>query len=299
MKKELLAELELRIGRHILSCEKLHSKGEKYHVKLIDQDGNGYSYKEIQMIPDRSRTFRQILSMEIPVFQKVHSLLERGENKYGILSEWVDGKSLDPSLWRSEEDGLLSGIRDAALALRKLHQSCKTEIKRSITMEAAERVIGRSCLSAEEKETILCYIRKHLPLLSQRCLTVVHGDLHLKNIMRSGDQTIFIDLDDVKYGDAYMDLVYAGNLHYTCTENDHYYMFLHYYFDGKLPEDFWPTVNIYSISKALEIINYEKEQCAGDSVRLSMSSFLKNHDHMQTDPAKWYMETEKLLNTTR
>lgn len=299
MQKALFAEIELRIGRSILSWEKLHSKGEKYHVKLIDKDGNAYSYKEIQMTPDRSRIFRQILSMEIPVFQKVHSLLERGENKYGILTEWVDGKTLEPSLWRSEEDALLSCIREAALALRKLHQSCKTEIKRLITMEAVERIIGRSSLTEEEKDTILCYIRKHLPLLSQRCLTVVHGDLHLKNIMRSGDQTIFIDLDDVKYGDAYMDLVYAGNLHYTRTENYHYYMFLHYYFDGKLPEDFWPTVNIYSISKALEIINYEKDQCAGDSVRLNMSSFLGNHDHMQTDPAKWYIETEKLLNTTR
>lgn len=96
-----------------------------------------------------------------------------------------------------------------------------------------------------------------------------------------------------------MDLVYAGNLHYTRSENYHYYMFLQYYFDGKIPEDFWPTVNIYSIAKALDIMDYEQKKCTGEPVQLSMKSFLHNHDNMQTDPAKWYLETEKLANNDK
>ena len=114
---------------------------------------------------------------------------------------------------------------------------------------------------------------ERLPLVNSRYKTVVHGDMHIGNILITEDEdVVFIDLDDVRFGDPFIDLVYASNIIFSKTEYHTYYLFLKYYFGGILPQDFWPVVNF-----------------DGNPV-FYMDSLICQHDGFQQEDPLWYRE---------
>lgn len=297
MENEIIHSIENLLQKRIVQWKNVSATGSKQHLWVMTQDNMQYSYKEIELSCQRLQVYQHLQTLKIQTFEHILGIFPHGNNQYGVLKVWLQGRTLEPPLWKNEEDALLSCLQEAAVALRKVHQTYKTRQKLPATVHAVERILQRNYLTEEQKMVIFQYITKHFPLLNSHYLTVIHGDFHLKNILKTEDSVVFIDLDDVKYGCAYMDLVYASNLHYTGTEAYYYYMFLQFYFNGQIPEDFWPVVNIFSIIKALEIIDCEKKHCTEDAIKMNIQSFIDSHNNLQTEKAHWYLKIEMKLAT--
>ena len=161
----------------------------------------------------------------------------------------------------------------------------------SFTEKDVERILDQEFLKPEIKELLLSYMISKLPLINSRFPTIVHGDMHIGNILiTKADDIVFIDLDDVRFGDAFIDLVYAANIILSKEEYSTYYLFLKYYFDDKLPQEFWPVVNFYSICKAIMIMKEEVLNSVNGQPILSIDSFIQQHDGLKKEEPYWYKE---------
>ena len=114
----------------------------------------------------------------------------------------------------------------------------------------------------------------------------MHGDVHTGNILITEDEdVVFIDLDHVRFGDPYMDLVYASNLIGSRTDRNTYYAFLKDYFETGIPGIFGQ-----SICKAIVIMKAEREPGANGKRMLSIERLIQQHDGFEREEPRWYRE---------
>lgn len=259
------------------------NKTHKKHIKVSLANGNMLLVKkcdpkQMQMLKTIMRTYM------IPQFQKVIGEYQLDSDVCYMLLEWKDGIIIADS---SQE--LFDGnLQIAAAAIKKIHNDTQSQEKVRIDNSFIDEIESKTYLTRNEKKIIIQYVLSNLHYLNGRFKSIIHGDLHLQNILMTNLDVVFIDLDDVCWGDPFEDLVYAANLHGMKSEAYSYFMFLEYYFDNKIPEEFWPIVNVYSIKKAMLIIEDEINRSQNHRSILSMSSILREHDYMSQDEPHWF-----------
>ena len=163
----------------------------------------------------------------------------------------------------------------------------------SIPENCVEKIVKQDFLAPEIQRLLLSYLIGKLPIVNSRNRTIVHGDVHTGNILITEDEdVVFIDLDHVRFGDPYMDLVYASNLIGSRTDRNTYYAFLKDYFETGIPRDFWPVVNFYSICKAIVIMKAEREPGANGKRMLSIERLIQQHGGFKEEEPRWYRERQ-------
>lgn len=230
--------------------------------------------------------YMNIQNKNIPSFQFLYKVIEINKNEYFVLYEWVDGTGLENvSTYREH---YIKAVIQSANEIRIVHNKNVTNKRILITEDMIYQSIQFDFMPKQHKDIMYNYIISKMELLNNRFQTVVHGDLHLHNIISNDNKITFIDTDDVKYSDAYSDLVYVANLHQKQEEDEIYYLFLQVYFNYYIPKEFWEIVNCYTLAKLMYIVNYEmKVFHKTDTIGL-IERFILSHDNMESDEPDWY-----------
>ena len=259
------------------------NKTHKKHIKVSLSDGNVLLVKKCD--PNQMQMLRTIMgTYVIPQFQKVIAEYQLNSDICYMLLEWKDGTIITDS----SEEHFDGNLQTAVAAIKKIHNDTQCQEKVRIDNSFIDEIESKTYLSRDEKKIIIQYVLSNLHYLNDRFKSIIHGDLHLQNILITNSGAMFIDLDDVCWGDPFEDLVYAANLHGMKSEAYPYYTFLEHYFDNKIPDEFWPIVNVYSIKKAMHIIEDEINRSQNHRSILSMSSILREHDYMSQDEPRWF-----------
>ena len=260
------------------------------HLKVTLSDGKKVLIKKYHMSPHRLKELTEISSLNIDCFQKLISLHPTGEDEGYMLLEWNEGIPLSDDSYESDSDRMREDVRKAAEALRHLHESTKTRNIISVTVDDVYTINEKQYLTPEQKSILTGYITSNIHLINGRYRSVTHGDFHLANILIHDSRAVFLDIDDIGYGDPYMDLVYAANLQYTRKEQLRYYLFLQYYFDHKIPSEFWRIVNCYSLIKGMGIIESEIRKSKDQNAVLSIDSLFREHENMTRHEPNWFLK---------
>ena len=266
--------------------------GKKNHCKLLASDGKEYILKKVCIPNQRLAEFTKITKIEVPSFQRILQV-EKTTNKdeYSVVAEWIEGCTFNSILYNITDIQKQHYVKVIANKLKNIHVTYEQQYNVSFTEKDVERILDQEFLKPEIKELLLSYMISKLPLINSRFPTIVHGDMHIGNILiTKADDIVFIDLDDVRFGDAFIDLVYAANIILSKEEYSTYYLFLKYYFDDKLPQEFWPVVNFYSICKAIMIMKEEVLNSVNGQPILSIDSFIQQHDGLKKEKPYWYKE---------
>lgn len=280
--KKIVAEVA---GREIVTATLVEggNKTHIYHLKASLSDGSMLLIKKCD--PKQLQLLKTILgTYKIPQFQKVIGEYQLNSDICYVILEWKDGIIIADS----SQELFDCNLQIAATAIRKIHNDTQCKEKVRIDNSFINEIENKPYLTRDEKRIINQYVLSNLHYLNGRFKSIIHGDLHLKNILMTNSDVVFIDLADVCWGDPFEDLVYAANLHGMKNEAHSYFMFLEYYFDNKIPEEFWPIVNVYSIKKAMLIIEDEINRSQNHRSILSMSSILREHDYMSQNEPHWF-----------
>lgn len=288
--------IEKTLGQKITSIEVVTggNRSRKPHIKITLYDGR-------QLLLKKGNSEQLLLLKQIDEMyptlhlQSIAGVCRFSQDECYALLEWKDGVILGDT--NKNRDNSDNSVLVAANALKELHRITRSEEIVRIDDSYIELINSKEYLSKDEKEMITQYISSNLHFLNGRYKSIIHGDLHLQNILLTDSaEIVFIDLDDIRLGDPIEDLVYAANLHGLDNEDYLYYLFLQQYFDMEIPEDFWPIVNIYSIKKAMIIIEDEMRRNQNQKSYLSMSSLFHQHSNMTLDEPLWFRTiTEKMI----
>lgn len=266
----------------------------RQHYKIILEDGTKYLCKLLKMSREKLSVYKNIVDMNINCFQRTCHLWLIENDTYIVLVEWIDGKLIKEC---GTEDSYLLGklVGEAAKTIRKVHNKKMTQQEITISLNDVEKMFekNKDLLESDYYEVIKKYVVENYHYLNGRKQTVIHGDLHLHNILNTANGISFIDIDDCRFGDPYMDLIYASNLIKSKSECTLYYTFLMGYFENEIPQEFWIIVNIYSIYKALHIMRCEKEYTSNHKPIYSLDGFLKQHETMTSHVPIWFKEEKK------
>ena len=300
MSEDVRKYIEEKTGKQCVSCIEIKSgDGLRAHYKVSLSDDQVYLFKILHLSESRLRTYNSIMQTDIDCFQKTLYLWEIQQNKYGALIEWKE--SLIPFGYRGcDKTAIIGYVKEAAKTIRKVHENfLRDEI--CITPKDVENFfdINRELLDSYQADILREYVVNNMRYLNGRKKTVIHGDLHLKNMMVTVEGSFFIDLDDCDYNDPYLDLIYASNLIKSSEEYVYYYHFLKSYFEDNIPQDFWIVVNIYSIYKAIFIMRCEKKFTYNHKPIFGFETFIRQHQMMHTHVPQWFMILEEQLNKER
>lgn len=274
--------------------------GKHTHRKILASNGKAYILKKVSIPSGRINEFMKIRKMGIPGFQKIDYIKSTGnQEEYWLLAEWILGSPFKSDLDCITGEQEKYFIKKITEKLKKIHTDYKQEYKVSLSETDVVHMVDQSFLPQETRKLLLSYMTGKLPLINSRYKTVVHGDMHIGNILITEDEDVaFIDLDDVRFGDPFIDLVYASNIVISKKEYHTYYLFLKYYFGGTLPQDFWSIVNFYSICKAIMIMKAETKGGIDGNPVFSMDSFIRQHDGLQQEEPLWYREIRNKDHTS-
>ncbi len=268
--------------------------------RLVSSDRVVYVLKKIYLSPCRVRDFIRISQCNIPGFQKIiHICSANTINEYWVLSEWVPGNTISPVFISKQNEEHKGQIKKVADILRNIHLTNQTNETAFWTEDSLRSILNCSFLNKNTQELLLSYMVDKLPIIQSRHCTIVHGDMHLRNIIVREDGNItFIDMDDIQYGDPYIDFVYASNLIRSADEYYTYYLLLNYYFENEIPADFWSIVNFYSIIKAINIMTSEAERSVDGLPILSMDGLISQHKGFMVEQPLWYSKLHKMFGRT-
>lgn len=265
--------------------------------KIISSDGRAYILKKIFLLSCRIRDFKSICRKSISGFQKVIRICNASnKDEYWVLNEWVSGSSFSPVQFSLQNEEQKSRVKQIADRLRRIHLENETNSKVILQEDALRSNLNCNFIERTTREILLSYMSDKLPLLQARRCTIVHGDLHIRNIVLTKDNDItFIDMEDVRYGDPYIDFVYASNL--ICSDDEYYtyYLLLNYYFENDPPEEFWPVVNFYSIIKAINIMRSEAARSIDRRPILSIEGLIRQHRGFTEEQPFWYTQLREKL----
>lgn len=269
------------------------NKIKKHHFKVTLSDGTSLLLKKCIMSQHKMQCLMEVRNKGISNFQRILAIYPVTVNEYYMIMEWKEGVLLCNCVGLFNRCVLDNYLRETAIALRHIHESTRMHEKVCVTPDYVNEINSKDYLTCEQKKVMVQYITSNLWYLNNRHVSIVHGDVHLANILVSDGKIVFLDLDDAGYGDPYRDLVYAANLHHSRNELQLYYLLLKYYFDNNVPKEFWRIVNVYSLIKAMSIIESEIRDSETHVPALSMSSVLSEHDNLTHDEPNWYISFER------
>ena len=181
------------------------------------------------------------LGLRIP---KAYRLVTDGK-RVGVEFERILNKRSFSRAISQEPDQLEAYVKDFADACHKLHATpCNTEVFTSVKDFFNAAVDASKDYGSTQKARMHAFIDA-----APDATTCLHGDMHIGNIIRSGNLDYWIDLADFRYGHPYFDL---GMLWFVCVANESEEMaqqlfhlshaqmlqvwavFVKYYFEGAL-----------------------------------------------------------------
>ena len=181
-----------------------------------------------------------------------------------MLLTWVDGADAREKLPQlSEKLQYQLGIQ-AGQALQKIHSlpaPCCTEpwtarFNRK-TDDRIKRILTCSVKSPHEK-AILDFVEGNRYLFFDRPQTVQHGDYHCGNLVITTNNSIgVIDFNRAGYGDPFEEFersIWDAELSPAFAKGK-----IDGYFDGKIPEIFFPLMRFYIVSGALASLTWAIE----------------------------------------
>lgn len=266
---------------------------KKEHLRVSLANGKKILIKKYHMSPFRLKEIAEISSLNIDCFQKLISVHSIDEDEGYLLMEWNEGNTLNDDSYEPDSYRMREDVHKAAKALRHLHETTKTQKTITVTTDDVNTINEKLYLTSEQKRILIDYITSNIHLINGRCRSVTHGDLHMANILIQDSRVVFLDIDDIGYGDPYMDLVYAANLQYTRKEQLRYYLFLQYYFDHEIPGEFWRIVNCYSLIKGMGIIESEIRKSQNQNAFLSIDFLFKEHENMTQQEPNWFLRIQQ------
>jgi len=290
--KALANRITCETGQKIISIEPIGKENTKrlYKIKLADK--KEYIFKLLQMTNTRLAEYKEITSKRVDGFQEVSYIFGDEPNIY-TLALWEEGRILSNSLWEESYENYASYLNVAAKNIRKVHDTFVGRTQKHIDESIINQKLNLEFVDNKIQLLFKNYINENIDLLNSRAWTILHGDLHIDNMLlvkkESNIDVHFIDLDDVFWGDPYRDLVYAANLHKSAYEDLRYYLFLQAYFDGNVPIEFWKIVNCYSIIKAFDIMAEEILLTHDHKIIFNLQAFIDEHDGMKEDVPRWYI----------
>lgn len=269
--------------------------GLRKHYRVVMEDGREYLCKFIQMSEERLSVYQQISNMNIVGFQKTCFMWQFQGDIYLLLCEWNKG-NLVKECFSNESSNLIEIVRRAARTIRDIHDDYITQGKTNISLQDIDKLFYKNMDLIDDKllTIIKSYVATNYQYLNGRNKTIIHGDLHLHNILETNKGIVLIDIDDCSFGDPYMDLIYASNIIKSANEQILYYEFLMAYFENKIPEEFWIIVNFYSIYKAFNIMRCEKALTSDNKPIYSLESFVKQHKMMTSHIPIWFEKMEQV-----
>lgn len=295
-----ISEIEKSIGNKIECIRDIPDEqqqdiyNEKKRWKLVLSDGKEYILKKTYISKSRIEEYRNICEMNIFGFQKILYFYNSDlENEYYVLAEWISGDVFKPSGICESDEKII--IKKMSNQLKEIHLNNKSSERVFFSKSDVEKIVKQDFLPEETQKIILSYMLEKLPIINSRYKTIVHGDMHLKNILITREKDIiFIDLDDVCWGDPFMDLVYASNIIISKSEWHAYYLLLKYYFGNNLPSNFWPIVNFYTLCKAIVIMKAEIAKSLYGKPLFSIDNLIDQHTGMKQEKPIWYKQMEKM-----
>lgn len=266
-----------------VSWSKVNSgSGLHTHFKVTLENEIVFLCKILEFSKERLEEYKSIVDRNISCFQNPSYMIHVTENEFLILLPWIEGNAVGRN-----------DMSAAAQTIRKVH-SIPGDGAICISKGSIEKTfeIYRDLIEADYFDILKKYVIDNLDYLNGRNASVIHGDLHMLNMLKTAEGIKFIDIDDCRYGDPYRDLIYASNLIKNKEDNVLYYEFLMSYFNDDIPQEFWKIANIYSIYKAMSIMRFEKEHTCNQKSIYKFDSFMLQHKMMTCDVPIWFKEVQ-------
>ena len=169
-------------------------------------------------------------------------------NLYGSVFELINSKSLQKMI--IEGANLENLVKDLVDVLKKMH-STNVDTNEMPNRKKTIIEMGNKCkeyLPQEIGEKLMNLIYD-VPMVN----TMIHGDFHIKNIMKQNDEILLIDMDTISFGHPIFELgaMYATYRGFACINKNNPQEFLgisleqsekilqltfQYYFNDKTPE---------------------------------------------------------------
>ena len=147
---------------------------------------------------------------------------------YGSVFELINSKSLQKII--AEGGDLESIVKDLVDILKKIH-STKVDDNELPSRKKVLVEMGKDCKTYLPKETgeKLMSLINAIPDVN----TVIHGDFHIKNIMKQNDELLLIDMDTVSIGHPIFELgaIYATYRGFSCVNKNNAQDFLEISFE--------------------------------------------------------------------
>lgn len=253
---EIIKEKHKNKWLYICVCE-----NQKFLVKTINASKKEYSIQK--GIFEHNDFFCQFYT------------LKQCNNKIWLVCEWAEGETLD-LISNQVNFEMIALIKKFVAELKKLHSSYEMP---------------------SEEAVITLELQKHYGL-SDECIaklnncnkTVIHGDLHLQNLVVTKNKIVPVDYDDVRYGNAYEDLVYFADIHKSHNEDLISFLILQFYFNFNIPNDFWEIVHLLSVRKAFGIANAER---FNSTEGINLEKWIRKMDFSYHIIPSWYQVIER------
>lgn len=236
-------------------------------VYRLDQETIVKVYKEgcsIESIRREVELARKAFVLGIPTAIP-YDIVQVG-NLYGAVFELINSKSLQKIVAESED--IEDIVKDLVDVLKKIHT---TEVKNNELPSKKNDIIkmASKCKDYLPKETgeKLMSLIYSIPLVN----TMLHGDFHIKNIMKQNDEIVLIDMDTISVGHPIFELgaIYATYRGFACVNKNNPQEFLgispeqsekilqltfQYYFNDKTPEYIKEVMYKASILAYMEVL---------------------------------------------
>ena len=236
-------------------------------IYQIDQETIVKVYKKgysIDLIKREIDLARKALVLGIPTAIP-YDIVKVGD-LYGSVFELINSKSVQKLIIEGQNIEII--VKDLVDVLKKIHN---TEIKDNDLPSKKTEIIemGSKCKEYLPKETgeKLMKLIFNIPMVD----TMVHGDFHIKNIMKQNDEIILIDMDKIAVGHPIFELgaMYATYRAFACVDKNNTQDFLgipfeqsekilqlifQYYFNDKTSEYIEEVMYKASIIAYLEVM---------------------------------------------
>ena len=199
---------------------------------------------------------------------------------YGTVFELINSKSLQKMITEGED--LETIVKDTVDVLKKIH-STKVENDELPSRKKTIIEMGSKCITYLPKETG----EKLMSLICDTPManTMIHGDFHIKNIMKQNDELLLIDMDTISIGHPIFELgaIYATYRGFSCVDKNNAQDFL-----GISPEQsekiLQLTFQYYFNGKSSEYINdvmYKASIIAYTEVLWLRTTFMEENNEIQ------------------
>ena len=242
----------------LLKIEKQFRKLSVNGCQVIGEGANGIVYRidadtickvykkadDLESVKNEIKLARKAFVMGVPTAIP-YDIVKVGD-LYGSVFELLDSKSLAEIL-RDDPSSLDRVVRDSVNILKKIHQiTLKAGEFPSIKDDFLYRLsLGKEILDPVTYDRVEKLL-KDIPDTN----TIVHGDYHLKNILKQKDTDLLIDMDTLSLGHPIFEFaqIYATYIGFSRIEHNSFAKFfkmdeeikndlfnktLKYYFDDK------------------------------------------------------------------